>query len=204
MRIRQFTVAAVLALVACTTSNDGTGTSAKPVASVAITGASGSFATGTSVQLTAAAFDAGGAQIASPGTFSWSSSAPSVATVDQAGKVSTLAAGTTNISATVVGVTGTAALTVSSLAVASKDSIFTTPTTFTPSFLTITQGSAVTFVFGGGVAHNAIFRASNPAGSPSDIQIATNQTFTRTFASKGTFNFDCTVHPGMVGTVVVQ
>jgi plastocyanin len=29
-------------------------------------------------------------------------------------------------------------------------------------------------------------------------------TFTRTFPSAGTFQYHCTIHPGMVGTVTVQ
>jgi plastocyanin len=34
--------------------------------------------------------------------------------------------------------------------------------------------------------------------------IAPGADFTRTFPAAGTFNFHCTLHPGMTGTITVQ
>jgi uncharacterized protein YjdB len=90
---------------------------AKPVASVTITPANGSAVVGQSAQLTANALDASGAPLAGK-TFTWQSSDPSIATVSAAGLVTTLAVGTTTVSATTGGVTGTGTFTVTNVPVA--------------------------------------------------------------------------------------
>jgi len=71
--------------------------------------------------------------------------------------------------------------------------------TFNPSTLTVTAGTTVTFVFQQ-VTHNVTFVGS---GAPANIPDAVNTSVTRTFPTAGTFNFTCTLHPGMAGTVVV-
>lgn len=74
--------------------------------------------------------------------------------------------------------------------------------TFAPATVTIAAGRSVTFRFGS-VAHNVFFDAV--AGAPSDIPTATtNASVTRTFNTAGTYPYECHVHPGMSGTVVVQ
>lgn len=74
--------------------------------------------------------------------------------------------------------------------------------TFTPATLTVTAGDAVTFAFGS-LAHNVFFAAT--PGAPADIpgSIA-NTSIQRTFATPGTYNYNCTIHPSMRGSVVVQ
>jgi plastocyanin len=74
--------------------------------------------------------------------------------------------------------------------------------TFTPATVTVAAGRSVTFRFGS-VAHNVFFDAAS--GAPGDITAPTaNASVTRTFATAGTFTYDCHIHPGMTGTVVVQ
>ena len=74
--------------------------------------------------------------------------------------------------------------------------------TFTPATLTVNAGDAVTFAFGG-VAHNVFFDAAQ--GAPANIPGAiANSSIQRTFATAGTYNYACTIHPSMRGTVVVQ
>lgn len=74
--------------------------------------------------------------------------------------------------------------------------------TFTPASLTIARGGTVTWTFGAR-PHNVTFAAA--AGAPADSAGSiTNATVTRTFTSAGTFNYECTIHSGMSGTVVVQ
>jgi uncharacterized protein YjdB len=90
----------------------------KPVASVAITPANGSAMIGQSAQLKADALDASGTAIGGK-TFAWQSSNPSIATVSASGLVSTLAAGTTTISASTDGVSGSTGFTVTTVPVAS-------------------------------------------------------------------------------------
>ncbi len=74
--------------------------------------------------------------------------------------------------------------------------------TFTPSSLTVTVGTSVDFVFQS-VGHNVVFNAV--AGRPADIP-GTNSsvTISRTFSTAGTFPYQCTIHGGMTGTIIVQ
>jgi plastocyanin len=79
----------------------------------------------------------------------------------------------------------------------------TTANTFTPSSVVIGVGGTVTFAFGD-VAHNVFFD-NTPAGAPDAIPgTNANMTAARTFTTAGTFEYDCHLHPGMKGTVVVS
>jgi len=74
---------------------------------------------------------------------------------------------------------------------------------FTPGQITLTAGGTVTFAFGS-LAHNVFFD-NDPAGAPDNIPDASaNKSVTRTFTTAGTYNYNCHIHPGMRGTVVVQ
>ena len=75
--------------------------------------------------------------------------------------------------------------------------------TFTPANVAIGVGGTVTFVFGE-VPHNVFFD-NDPAGAPDPITgTNANMSQTRTFTTAGTYEFDCHMHPGMSGTVVVS
>jgi plastocyanin len=74
--------------------------------------------------------------------------------------------------------------------------------TFTPGSITVHPGDAVTFAFGS-VGHNVFFAAQ--AGAPTDIDGSNaNVSIPRTFATAGTYQYTCHIHPSMHGTVVVQ
>ena len=75
--------------------------------------------------------------------------------------------------------------------------------TFTPANVAVGVGGTVTFTFGD-VAHNVFFDNS-PAGAPDAITGANaNMSQARTFTTAGTYEFDCHIHPGMKGTVLVS
>lgn len=82
-----------------------------PVASVTVTPAQASIATGASVQLTATLKDASGNTLTGR-TVSWASSNGAIATVDATGLVVGQGAGTATISATAETVTGTSTVTI--------------------------------------------------------------------------------------------
>ena len=74
---------------------------------------------------------------------------------------------------------------------------------FTPTPVRITVGGTVTFTFGS-VEHDLFFDNA-PDGAPASITAPTSNTsVTRTFDRAGTFVFNCHIHPGMSGTVIVQ
>jgi Plastocyanin len=69
--------------------------------------------------------------------------------------------------------------------------------------VTIAVGGTVTVDFGS-VAHNVFFDNA-PAGAPANITAATsNASMALTFNQAGTFVYNCHIHPGMHGTVVVK
>ena len=72
---------------------------------------------------------------------------------------------------------------------------------FSPFTTTIAVGGSVVFDFPSEL-HNVIFERIT--GAPQDIQATTSRRVTRTFGARGTFPYDCTLHPGMSGQVVVQ
>lgn len=74
---------------------------------------------------------------------------------------------------------------------------------FNPGNLTVNSGDVVTFRFTA-LAHNVFFDAADPA-QPGDIPgNNVNKDVVRTFNVAGTYTYHCTIHPGMVGTVVVR
>jgi plastocyanin len=74
---------------------------------------------------------------------------------------------------------------------------------FTPGRVNLVAGGTVTFAFGS--LEHQVFFDSAPAGAPEDIPTPTaNRTVTRTFTTPGTFAYNCRIHPGMSGTVVVE
>jgi plastocyanin len=78
-------------------------------------------------------------------------------------------------------------------AVAVGDNIFTPPN------IQVNVGTTVTWTWSPNVAsHNVTF--GDGAKSPDQ----TTGTFTRTFSTAGTFNYSCTLHSGMSGSVKVQ
>jgi plastocyanin len=74
---------------------------------------------------------------------------------------------------------------------------------FTPNVVTIVAGGTVTVDFGS-VAHNVFFD-NDPAGAPANItEPSSNKSATLTFNQAGTYVYNCHIHPGMHGTVVVK
>ena len=83
---------------------------------------------------------------------------------------------------------------------ASPNTVAMTNFTFSPSSLTITKGTVVTWQNNDGVAHTST--SDNGVWDTGNILPAGNKT--TTFGTAGTFAYHCTVHPMMTGTIVVQ
>jgi plastocyanin len=86
--------------------------------------------------------------------------------------------------------------------VATNSVTATTSDTFTPANISVSVGATVSFTFQS-VGHNVTFDAVTGA-PPSITGTNANTTLSVTFNTAGTFPYQCTIHPGMSGTVTVQ
>jgi plastocyanin len=73
---------------------------------------------------------------------------------------------------------------------------------FVPSSVSITRNGTVTWNNTSGITHNVTFAATT--GAPSNIGDHSSGSNQRTFGTAGTFNYSCTLHGGMSGSVAVQ
>ena len=72
---------------------------------------------------------------------------------------------------------------------------------FSPENIVVAPSAVVTFNNEDGISHNVIF--SNQAITPVDPWTSGNRTVAMP-ATAGTYNYTCTIHAGMSGTVKVQ
>jgi plastocyanin len=76
---------------------------------------------------------------------------------------------------------------------------------FSPNTLQIAPGDTVRFNIvpaSNGEGHDVTFDAK--AGVPANIKVTLTGVFARVFSTRGSFHYNCFVHPGMSGDVVVQ
>ena len=74
---------------------------------------------------------------------------------------------------------------------------------FDPSTLTVKTGTAVTWVNNDGAPHTIVSDTGAPAAISSDT-LSSGASFTFTFTQPGTYIYHCSIHPSMIGTVIVQ
>jgi plastocyanin len=73
--------------------------------------------------------------------------------------------------------------------------------TFTPKTLTVQQGATVTWVNKDDVPHKI---ASTDKKKFSSKALDTDQKFSYTFTTPGTYGYYCTIHPRMTGKIIVK
>lgn len=159
---------------------------------------------GATIQMTA--LDAQGATISNPGTYSFSSRSTTIAEVNQQGAVVGISAWTTTIDVSLsrAGVTKQATVSVvvtGSLGLTATVAAGTTSNTFQPQVVAVARTGTVTWTFGS-VDHNVFF--SGASGAPTNIPTSNNTTASRQFNTAGNFTYDCNLHAGMTGTVIVR
>jgi plastocyanin len=185
---------AMTALTAC-----GSDPASPSVATVIITAPKQTIAVGEPVQLSTAARDANGVTIGSA-KFTYAAVPGGVVSVSSTGRAIGVAQGSAAITATTGGVTSQPFLiTVTSSSVAAV--VTMQSNLFSPAQVTIRVGQTVLYDFPAD-QHNVIF--ANRTGKPADIPVTSNTQVTRTFSTAGTFPYECTLHPGMNGTVIVN
>jgi plastocyanin len=75
--------------------------------------------------------------------------------------------------------------------------------TFTPSQITVAKGGTVTWTNNDNTTHTVIDDLSN-VGGPSSGDIAPGSSYSFTFNKTGSFQYHCSIHPSMRGTIVVK
>lgn len=196
----------------------GGGAGETPVlTSVVISPAGPSVAVGATLQLTATPLDQGGRTMTGPAAAQWSTADATRATVSASGVVTGVAAGTVGITARITSGGTTREATVN-VTVGGTTTPPTPPTnpgapltatvttpgeSFSPAAVTIRTGGTVTWQFTGSTRHNVTFSGTAPTGGniPDTDAGGSAQ---RTFATAGTYNYTCTRHSGMNGSVTVQ
>jgi plastocyanin len=74
---------------------------------------------------------------------------------------------------------------------------------FDPAVITVTAGTRVTWTQVGPTVHNTVSKA-NPVLWESDLMETPGTTFSYVFDTAGTYDYWCTIHPEMLGKVVVK
>ena len=181
---------------------------AQRATAVALSGIPTSMVPGARVQLTAQARDARQRALSGISGFTYSVADQGIAVINASGLLTAISPGTTTISSSVtvngVAVNGSSPVTIGfgTSAPTSAAVSATVDNQFTPSSVTITPGGTVTWSFAS-VQHDVQFRAGG-AGAPAPIGTSANTQVSRSFSTAGTFDYECTLHAGMNGTVVVQ
>jgi plastocyanin len=83
--------------------------------------------------------------------------------------------------------------------------VFTVNVAFSPATVQIAPGDTVRFNIvpaANGDGHDVTFDAAN--GVPPNIKVTRDSVIARIFSTRGDFTYNCFVHPGMSGEVVVQ
>lgn len=182
-----------------TATSDGVAGSASiavslvPVASVTLTPSPASVFTGRTLQLTVTLEDARGNALSTAGrTIAWTSSAPHVATVSSSGVVTGTAAGSATISATVQGIKGSTALTVTDVPVSSV--------TVAPSTTQLTVGGSIQLLATARDAGGSVITGRSITWSSSDPTIASvSSTGLASALAAGTAQLTATIE-GVQGT----
>jgi len=74
---------------------------------------------------------------------------------------------------------------------------------FTPSQITVAKGGTVTWTNNDSTTHTVVDDLSN-VGGPASGDIAPGSTYSFTFDKTGSFQYHCSIHPSMRGTIVVK
>jgi len=149
-----------------------------------------------------------GAEIKASGV--WSSSDESIVSVDRStGALTANAIGTADVTdaVTVDGVTESGVSHVTVVATTATGSVAATSTmVFTPQLLTVDRGGAaatVTWNFGS-VGHTVTFDSQPPGAAVADVDELSSTSASRDLTVAGIYEYHCSVHPSMTGTIFVQ
>lgn len=186
--------------IAASSGNNQTGTAGEALASpfqVTVKDQFGNAVAGTSV---AWAVTAGGGSIApSTSTTSASGVASAVLTLGTAAGTNTATASATGLTGSPVTFTATGEEAPATSDVAVGNDFFQ------PATITVAAGTTVTWTWNAGASAHSVQSLGSPSFASSTIMTGGGATYSVTFNTPGTYQYDCAVHgAAMSGTVIVQ
>lgn len=188
-----------LVLTGCGSGSDGGTTGLPAPASVRISAPATELYVGQSVQLSAAALDADGSELAA-GDPVWSTSDANVAQISESGLLMAMAPGSATLEASIAGKRASINVTVEALP--GYDVTVQVTSAFVPATVTVRRGGTVRFVFSG-IQQNITFSTAFP-GAPANIPNTVTGTISRNFGTVGDFRYESTVSAGLAGFVKVR
>lgn len=81
------------------------------------------------------------------------------------------------------------------------DKVSITNFRFSPAAITVKKGTTVTWTNNDSATHTVT--ETDTLSGPKSSSLAKGQSYEFTFASAGTYHYNCSIHPNMVGTVTV-
>lgn len=200
---------ATLGMVACGGSSGDTtpppGGNTQTLATIRFTNASVALSAGSSTTLVPEALDATGRVIAGASGYTFTSGMTAIAEAKSDGLVLAISAGSSIITASLtrngVTATATATVTVTGSLPVNANVAAGNDQTFAPATVVVGRNANVTFTTGT-LTHNVTFRTA--AGAPANIANNASTATARPFPTAGDFAYDCTLHAGMSGTVIVR
>jgi plastocyanin len=176
----------------------------RKVASITVTPATRTLAPNQTQTLTVRALDALGTEVAGAATPTFESNNTAAATVDGGGTVTAVAVGSATITVRVTTVDGTrtatSVITVGTQTFPSAETVTLGGSSFSPQTVDIAVNGTVTWTNSSGIEHNVTFLAPSITDIPNHLSGSNS----RTFNTVGSFGYDCTIHAGMSGTVIVH
>jgi plastocyanin len=139
-------------------------------------------------------------------TVTWSVSQAGIVNITPNGasvSVTAAALGTTDLIATVEQKTGKATITVTNQSFPGSASVTVNNNLFDPNNVDIALNGTVTWTWASSPTDHNVTFGSGPA-TVSNISQRSSGSDSRTFSVAGTYPYQCTLHPGMNGTVVVH
>lgn len=207
MRLMLSGVAGLLVLLAtgCGGGDGGSGPEPRVLTTLELTPATADLFTvapGNSITLTVLPKDQDGQVMTGLGPASFSTSNVGIATVDGNATVSAVGPGTAQISASLTAGSETKAATMQvTVQVAAASASVSAPSlAFVPAVVDVQAGGVVTWT-AAALPHTVTFTTP---GSPPEIPYLEQESASRTFPTSGTFEYLCTRHAGMTGTVHVH
>lgn len=204
-------LASACLIAACGGGGGGGGTTQPPsgntqtLSTIRLGTTSATLAAGATTGLNPTALDSKGTAISGVTGYTYASSDPTVAEMTSGGVVLGVGPGTATITVSLTrdGVTATAtsSITVNGTLPVAASVAAGTDNTFAPATVVVAKNASVTFAFAS-VTHNVTFRGT--AGAPTNIGNSSGTSVARSFPTAGDFSYDCSLHAGMTGTVIVR